>query len=137
MMRRAGWIMASLLMTTSVRGEIPGSRPFYTLKAWSGVELIIVGVSRLNPTDETKVLVDEHGAHLNTNQEFIYMAAARDFKEFTSKALETPMVLRADTPEAASAGWHQKAICRRARIVGDRRAPNQAQQPDDRPGSSL
>ncbi|MCI0627551.1 MAG: hypothetical protein L0387_38875 [Acidobacteria bacterium] len=92
------YLWTSMLMTASVFSEVPGSRPFYTMKSWNGVELIIVGISRLHIPDETKVVVDEHGAHLNTNQEFIYMSAARDFKDFTSTALKTPMMLRAETP---------------------------------------
>ncbi|MCI0626103.1 MAG: hypothetical protein L0387_31420 [Acidobacteria bacterium] len=94
------WLFTFLLMAAGVFGEVPDSRPFYTMKALgSGVELIIVGVSRLQTTDETRVLIDEQGAHLNTNQEFIYVSAARDFKDFTSQALETSMVLRADIPK--------------------------------------
>jgi len=101
----AVWLTIFQVLAAGVFAEVPNSRAFYTMRALpaSGVELIIAGVSRLQPTDETRVLIDEHGAHLNTNQEFIYVSAARDFKDFTGHALETSMILHADVPKLSVA----------------------------------
>ncbi len=92
------FVWASMVLTVLAAGNVPDSRGFYALQAY-GVELIIAGVSQLKSPDETRVLAGEYGAYLNTNQEFIYVATGRDFKNFTSKALNKEMILYTDTPK--------------------------------------
>ncbi|MCI0627546.1 MAG: hypothetical protein L0387_38850 [Acidobacteria bacterium] len=87
-----------MVLPVLAAGNLPDSREFYTLHDY-GVEFIVVGVSQLKSPDETRVLAAEHGAYVNTNQEFIYVAHGRDFKDFTSKALNKEMILSTDTPK--------------------------------------
>lgn len=87
-----------LVLPVVAADNVPDSRGFYRLGAY-GVEFIVVGVSQLKSPDETRVLADEYGACLNTNQEFIYMSHGRDFKDFTSQALNKEMILYTDTPK--------------------------------------
>ncbi|MCI0622617.1 MAG: hypothetical protein L0387_13315 [Acidobacteria bacterium] len=102
----------AMLSGTAAPNDIPKNRRFRMVRPYSGVEVIVVGVSKLQQPDETKVLADKQGIYLNTNQEFIYIPRGTDFQsedfvgpsDVTGRSLETSMTLYADTPRLPVTG---------------------------------